>query len=284
MPNVKLIDFFSDHFYKIDFEDGTHDFYPSVTTKLGAISKPFLSQWRGDIGNREADAQMIASQERGTRIHYAWEIICQDGVCIYNPRHHPNYTPQEVNKLYERYQNKVCILERQDEMWAIYKLQQFLLEVAPIMVASEKIVYSTKYKEAGTLDGVINIMAGSYKIAGGVPVNLPTGNFVTDIKSGNIVSDDAFLQLSAYTEYLEEMNLYQPIVGGLILHTSAKTKKGIEGFTTHYISREDMYKKFKIFRHVAEVWAYQNENEKPKIFQFPSAITLDSHLVKVDTK
>jgi len=281
MQEVKMIDWFDSRYYQVFFEDGSSDFYPSVTTKLGVIAKPFLAHWRGDIGNREADAKMIEAQDRGTRIHFAWHIISMGGIALFNPRNHPVYTHEQIDSKYKEFSNKVVVLESQDEMWAIYKLKQFLIEVNPTILETEKTVYSHKYKEAGTLDGILAIDEGDYLVSGATKLHLPAGNYVIDIKSGKVVDKDAFLQIAAYANCAHEMGLHE-IVGGLVLHTSAQTKKGIEGFTTHYISREELDQKFKIFRNVANFWEYDNEDAKPKIFNFPSEITLDSNIIRTE--
>jgi len=47
--------------------------YPSVTTALGTMPKPWLQSWRARIGEEEADRQMKRAARRGERLHKALE-------------------------------------------------------------------------------------------------------------------------------------------------------------------------------------------------------------------
>src|SRR6185503_8263046 len=108
MPDITLIEYFDDHFYKIEHEGNTY-YCPSVTTKLGVIDKPFLAKWRGDIGNREADMRSYEAANKGKRIHWAWEVILKGGVCIYDAWHHPTYSAEQIAQLKQEY-GEVAIL------------------------------------------------------------------------------------------------------------------------------------------------------------------------------
>ena len=80
--SVKVIEYFDQRFYKMSFLDPL-DYFPSVTTKLGIIDKPFLARWRGDIGNREADYRVRDAQEKGSNIHNGWFVMTQGGAVVY---------------------------------------------------------------------------------------------------------------------------------------------------------------------------------------------------------
>lgn len=49
--------------------------YPSVTTVLSIIRKPYLERWRGEIGNDNADFIMEEAGELGSEVHDIAEAI-----------------------------------------------------------------------------------------------------------------------------------------------------------------------------------------------------------------
>lgn len=264
---IKQISWFDDHFYKVGDE-----YFPSVTTKLQAESKPFLAKWRGDIGNREADLKMFEAANRGSRIHHSWYLMTTGGIVIYNPFERPNYSNEELAVFTEEYQGNFIILENQGEMYDMFKLQKWHEEVNPDVVANEMIVYSEKNKEAGQLDKLMNIEEGKYSIAGSKPLHIPKGLYVVDLKTGSI-PDSAFMQLAAYSYAYQEMS-GKKIEGGIVIHTGATTKNGIAGLTTKIRTMDEMKEDYLDYRAVAEVWDRRFSNKKPKVFDFPSLIKL----------
>ena len=271
MLNFKQVTWYNEHYYRVELENGGEEYFPSVTTKLQSISAPYLATWRGNIGNVEADRVVKESQIRGTRVHKAFETYVKGGEVFINLTGEYNNEP-EVIGAHPRY-----FIEEQDEALAFWRLAQFIKVVKPKILESERIVYSLKYKEGGTTDGVLHIKASTYEINGSKPVSLPEGKYVIDLKSGKSVSETAYLQMSAYTYMLEEMGLYSDIVGALVLHTGSQNRKAIEGFATHYISRGEIDEFYKVYRHAAAVWAFQNKNStsfKPRVFNLPTRYTL----------
>lgn len=262
---VEQVQWFDDHFYQVGDE-----YYPSVTTKLQVKAKPFLAKWRGDIGNREADKVMNESSERGSRIHHGWYLMTTGGVVIYNPFQNPNYTDDEIAEL--RSKTDVLILGNQGEMYDIYKLQKWHEIVKPESKASELIVYSKKNKDAGQLDKLMYIPGGEYEIAGAKPLKIEEGLYVVDLKTGKTVSEDAFLQISAYASCYMEMTGIT-INGGLVIHTGSTTKKGIAGLSTKLRTMEEMKVDYAHYRAVAQVYD-MTESKSPKIFEFPTLIKL----------
>jgi len=55
--------------------DGT--LYPSVTTVLSIIRKPYLERWRGEIGNEDADFIMEEAGGLGSEVHRIADNIAQ---------------------------------------------------------------------------------------------------------------------------------------------------------------------------------------------------------------
>lgn len=271
---VKQVEWYDDRWYKITFPDGTVDYFASVTTKLGVIDKPGLRLWVGDVGNETANTHLFNAQERGSRIHHAWETLVTGGKVVYNSPYNGVFSRQEINTLYEQNNNNVAILPYQDEFHAILKLNAFYNEVHPEFVFNEKVVYSLSHKEAGTLDNLVKIKKGKYKINGMTPLELDSGYYVLDVKSGKEVYDENFLQVACYAHCVEEMKLVPKVIGALVLHTSGKTKKGIEGLSSYLRTSEDLEKDYEVYRHVSKVWEYKNSTSKPKVFDFPSIISL----------
>jgi len=277
---TKMCTYFDQHYYRIVYEKNGEevvDYYPSPTTKLGIIDKGFLSFWRGEIGNREANYRVFESQMLGKRVHHAWETMCNGGAVVYNDWQVPVYDGIELAKIKKKH-GEVVILEYQDEIIHIFKLNQFLDIVNPIIIANEFTAYSHKYREAGTIDNIMKIKEGEYAINGYTKVKLEEGLYVVDLKSGKNVYDEAYLQISSYAYMLKEMGIidkYGPFRGGLILHTQAKNKKGIQGFAGLYRSPKELNRDFADFRHAASLWERKNADKKPITYEFPALYFYD---------
>lgn len=272
---VKMVEWFDQHWYKLTVVNGTTEtrWIPSVTTKLGIVDKPFLPRWRGDIGNREADMRLFEAQERGTRIHHAWSVFCTGGAIVYNPWQHPNYTDEEIAAVMATHMGNVAVVKYQDEMLALIKLQKAVEILRPKMVYSERMVYSLAHNDAGTADNDWFIEEGDYAINGAKAVHIPAGRYIVDLKTGSMVSDEARYQTAAYLKCSEEMG-DGPYAGTLILHTSAQTKKGIEGFAGLLRTRAEAEEDYRTYRIIAELWERKNEDAAPRVFEFPSLLTM----------
>lgn len=275
---IHVVEFFDERWYKIARKDQPDEYYPSVTTKLSVVGKPFLATWRGDIGNREADMRLFEAQNRGSRIHKAWHTLLTGGICLYQNWKNPNYTKEEVASYTEKFNGNISLLPYQDEHLDLLKLYKFLQVVKPKIIATELPVYSDKYEEAGTIDNVFGIEAGEYLINGKEPVKVESGIYVADLKTGKSFDDTAYLQMAAYANMYTELTGV-PVKGTLGLHTGGKTRAGIEGLSSYLHTNEEMNKDFQDFRHVSEMWLRTNKNAKPRTFVFPALLTL-----KGDTK
>jgi len=277
MQEIKLCEWFDQHWYKIELDDKKIKYLPSVTTKLNAMPKPFLARWRGDIGNREADLRLYEAGDKGTRIHYAASILAKDGVVIYNPYNHSNYTIEDIEKLRNEYEDsEIFILQDQDEMWQVAKFKAWLDEVKPEIAAYDKTVYDIENNEAGTIDFIFKIETGFYDVAGSDPFPLEEGYYIVDLKSSKQLQDEHYLQIAAYTKMAANQIVNEDkIKGALIIHTNAlKTKKGIEGLTTKFSNMKKIEEDYKLYRNVSTIWERINTNAHPKMIEFPSLITL----------
>jgi hypothetical protein len=281
---IKMVEWFDDHWYKVSF-DGKTDYLESTTTVLGVTAKPFLAHWRGDIGNREADLRAAEAAERGTRLHNAWSIFCQGGVVLFNPPQRPNFTFDEIDSLRVQHVGMVAVLPTQDEMYQMTKLQRLYDVLKPKKVITESIVFSLKNHRAGTADNFLFIEKGDYQVNGKNPLKLEGGLYVVDLKTGKTVDDDAFMQISDYAFMFEEMaelgvkwvkellETYGKIAGGLIIHTSAKTKSGIEGLATLYRSRQELDQDQEDMNRIHAIWRRKNIGANPNVFELPTLIT-----------
>lgn len=282
---VQMVEWFDDHFYKVsvsnsngdmNLKDGFKDIYiPSVTTKLGATAKPFLIRWYGDLGNTEAERRKHDAAERGSRLHHAYHVFKTNGAVVYQPFERPVYTREELNELDKQYEGNIAVLFTQDEMYQLYKLQKLYEVLKPEVIHSEKIVYSVAMMDAGTVDDIWKIKAGEYMVAGSDRLVLEEGLYINDLKTGKEIDDDAFMQTAAYLKLAEDMGLGR-FKGTLITHTNAKTKKGIEGLCVYHRTPAEVERDYADYRHVAAIWERKFSGSKPKIFEFPSLITLEA--------
>lgn len=271
MSDVVLVEWFSKHYYKVSTNDEIR-FIASVTTKLGVIDKPQLARWRGDLGNREADARMYEAAERGTRIHWAYAVSLQSGAVVYNPWQKPIYTEEGLAELRKNHK-EIAILRTQEEMWAICKLAEQFNRLAPEVLGVEETVYDLEQNDAGTIDSIFGIKGGEYLIAGQKPLRLSPGIYINDLKTGSFVGDDVWLQIAPYVVMYEKKYGVQ-VAGGLVTHTSSTVKGGIPGLKTMYCSREELQEYYKKYRNISSVWNDRHQGEEPSTFQFPSLITM----------
>jgi hypothetical protein len=274
---VKQVEWFDSRFYRVnvseDKDSPRYEYFASATTKLGVVAKPWLAHYRGDVGNREADLRMFEAGERGTRIHHAWNVLATMGAVLYNPWNRPNYTPQEITELTDKHLGNLAVVQYQDEMWDVLKLEAWVKAVKPKILMSEKAVYSIVHRDAGTLDNLMEITEGDYMVNGAKPLHLEGGIYVVDLKTGTL-DEDAFMQLACYANCVEEMNKEQKVIGTLILHTKSSNKKGVEGLATVCHNKSEADRDFADFRHASALWERKNADTKPKIFEFPTLITL----------
>jgi len=271
---VESIDFFDDRFYKITYEKDKKevvDYFASVTTKLGALAKPFLTRWYGDLGTREAKLRAMEAADRGSRVHYGWQIYLLKGAVIYNNNKNPSYTSQQINEIDKENEGKTAILYSQEEMLSMYKMQQWDKIVNPKLMATEKTLYSMKYRDAGTADTIFEIKEGEYLVNGNKPLRIKGGNYIHDLKTGKSIGNDSKMQVSCYLKMAEEMGIAK-FEGALITHTQAKIKTGIAGLATILLTREDVEKYYNDYRNIASVWDSQFGTLKPKIFKIPTLI------------
>lgn len=262
---------FDDRFYRVKQGDKYH-YISSVSTRLGIEEKPFLLQWYADLGWEEARRRLNESADRGKRIHFALWLYLNRGTVIFNPWAAPIYSDNQIEELKKESNGRFMVLKNQDEMLALWKLQQFFERVKPKVIASEETVFSIEDDIAGTLDMALEIQAGTYDVNGAGKLIVPeTGVYIGDLKTGNMVSESAWAQVAAYSVAFERMKGVKP-KGAIILHPSSKNKKGIEGFSAEIKMADELAADYQIFKSLSFVWKQRNPNFGPKEFLFPSLI------------
>lgn len=145
--------------------------YPRVTHVLSTIDKPGLSQWRGRVGNVEANRVSASGAEIGTRFH---EVVAEINRGQHRTR---GWGPPE----------DLRIMANEYIDW----LNQRVAKIVEV----ERLVVSERRVFAGTTD-LVAVMRDDSQPS------------VLDVKTSNQVSEDWPLQLSAYRLGLAEEGLY----------------------------------------------------------------------------
>ena len=160
------------------------DLYPSVTTALSIIRKPYLERWRGNLGNTEADYVLHEAGDLGTDVHKACEAI------------NMGMTLSEA----------FCYVSTPEAMEMVSAYMEWFAKNIDTILLSEEIVYNTTYRYAGRLDLLATISGD----------NSPS---IIDVKTGSSFTDTP-LQLAAYQKPLEQRGY--TIGRRLVVHLSKK--------------------------------------------------------------
>lgn len=228
--------------------------YPSVTTILSAYPKPYLIEWRGNLGNEAADKIMKEAAEKGSAVHSAVEKALRYGAKIrwYQPGE--QYAPSDI------------VVDDQFTYISIQKIARWFEIVQPRVVKTEFVVWSPKYDFAGTVDLLVEIAGGTYEVNGAKPLELESGYYIVDFKTGRTVGAEARMQLGAYAAACEKKGLK----GGLIVHTQSQNRKGVEGLGTTLVA--NLREEFARFRAVQTVWKMYQSANRPEPVELPLEI------------
>lgn len=260
---VKLIEYFNEHWYKVETKDG-FDMYPSVTTKLSIVAKPELARWRGDVGNDRADQIMRESQDKGSTIHHAWDLYSRgETIGYYN------------FKSDEKPDDCAFCIHNQEWYLDFIKLHAFVKITGLSVLESEKTVFSIQNKEAGTLDNVLRFEFKEYEGISNKKISLG-GLYISDLKTGKSIDDSYWMQIAAYSHMYYEMGLnkiHGRLSGGMILHTASTTRTGIEGFAVHVKPVKELIRYYRTYRIVSDLWNKKNKT-KPKNLTFPEKVNI----------
>ena len=202
-------------YYKITF-NGQKLEYPSVTTILNTINKPFLINWAAKKTQEYVYKNL--SDTAPDKICAAWPHIVEDstkshkesneysknrGTAIHNCVE--SYFLEETLKIDLKYEFDYDKFISELEKWVTNNNFK-PLKIGDNKKQVEQLVYSHKYKYAGTCDlyGTVDIM--------GEPERA-----LIDFKTGNNVYRESKLQLAAYSTAITEMT-GRPVDRAFILH------------------------------------------------------------------
>lgn len=181
--NLKSIDTPSGRFYTTP--DGVK--YPSITTILGSIEKPGLTDWKNSLGPVKATKEMNRAATRGTAVHLMIERLINN----------------EDNP----------VKEQKIEHIVEFNSLKLLLKNINNVVAQETALYSDLLKVAGRVDCIAEYN-GKLCI-----IDFKTS---TNDKNRNII-ESYFLQTTAYALMFEE--LYDILIEDIVIIMSVE--KGV---------------------------------------------------------
>jgi hypothetical protein len=145
--------------------------YPSVTTALSIIRKPFLEQWRGELGNEEADRIRDEAGELGTEVHDCCQAFDEGREYT---------TSNELSKIINTY-----------KQWTKAMVKEWVL--------IETVVYCDLYQYAGRLDRAAILKGDRRKIS------------LLDLKTSPVIGKEVGLQLAAYQNALSDLKIHRRI-------------------------------------------------------------------------
>lgn len=137
--------------------------YIRSSTALSIIDKPSLNNWRGQVGNHEANSVLEKSIIRGNAIHDCNEMIAKGEGLEIDLENELAYIKNEVEAFkywfFENVQEVICIEKR-------YFSKKYLYTGKPDLVAvlkGRKIPDLIDYKSGRKLDKTMDYAQSSYK-------------------------------------------------------------------------------------------------------------------------
>jgi len=154
--------------------------YMRVTSVLGIIAKHGLAMWYSKVGEKKAKEVLETRQIIGTKTHNLFEKTL-------------------LNKEFD-------IGEYEEEIKASVALFDIFMErVTLANYLTEQILWSKKYKYAGTADYIGEYTTCNDYLVRGHDAKFPDGGLlIGDWKTSRSIYDEAFLQLSAYANAFYE--------------------------------------------------------------------------------
>jgi hypothetical protein len=241
------IQWWDDRYYKVlsPPKYTEYDFYPSSTTVLGIINKPFLSRWRGDVGNDVADMRSKIAMIKGSKIHdFIHRLVTGETL-----------DGTDVD---------------QAEWYQVVKFVEWYELFKPQILLSEHELVSHSHRYAGTMDMLLTLKAGEYKLSTRDTLTVAGGNYVLDVKTGKGLDKAYHYQTASYAQALIEMGIVEKIDGTIILHTGADTKLGWKAVVR---SKEEVQSDFALFLSAKNLFDASGE-DKPRVFEMPKTLSL----------
>lgn len=241
-PTLKQIDFCDKRVY----QRSENLFYPSVTSVLGYLpADPFFLEWLKNSGHN-ADILRTKAAREGTQVHSAIEDLI-------------------AGKKIE-WQDDWGKAKYSLQVWQmILRFADFFNVHKPKTIASEKFIWSDKYRYAGTADYICEMDGEVWLI---------------DFKTSNQLSKSYDLQLAAYAKALEECaGIHIDKAGILWLKAStrkASKRQGVyqgEGWQIKVV--EDLSRDFEAFQNVYRIFELYNVKVEPYTKSYPTEISLN---------
>jgi len=238
-------------FYEVDGE-----YYPSATTILDAYPMAYgLRDFLQSNTKAEAEQKKNDAAIQGSKIHHTIELLLSGRVVL--PE---GITDEQIAflGLVERKLVRHCqepFSEREDEM--LKGFMQFWTDYKVKLDFSEMIVYSKKYKFAGTLDFMGEVTIPATKKEKEKKVNI-----LLDWKTGKGLYPEYDLQVAAYLHAHKEMNKDRRKFQIGLLHL------GVNKAGYRFKLIENPAKKFKEFLIIKSVWDIVNPDAQPKTYEF----------------
>lgn len=273
---VKQVQYFDERYYRLVLYDDSIVWLPSVTTILQASPKPFLAQWRGTVGNLEADRVMRASQDKGSRVHHACYIYATGGGVIYNPPAYKelkdlNKQADDLGRQFRVAGKPYIFLDDQEELLMVRRYAEWFNVMKPEPLALEMTLYSLEMGMAGTLDAAHKILAGDYKVAGSKPLKLERGGiYIQDLKTGKEDSDH-WMQLAEYAIMYAKSTGVE-VAGALVTYLDASVREGIEGCKTVMHTWDELQEDHEAFLAVKRIYQRKFGKAQPQVFDFPNVL------------
>ena len=245
--NMNRIEYTDARFYR---HPETGLFYPSVTTVCQAYPKgPEYYEWLKKNGS-ESDEIRDAAGDRGSTVHGLTE----------------RYDYGEEIRLVEASGSPSFSMA---EWMMLGRYVEFCERFNPVHDAAEVVLFSDKYKLAGTCDRVTRLMVHQSK-------KQVERKLVVDIKTSSGIHTHYWLQLVVYRKMLEDMGIETDGVAILWLNaktrTEGKDKKAIQGKGWQMqieTNKEQLEKYMALFNATHKLWLEENGGITPNNTSFP---------------
>jgi hypothetical protein len=251
-------------------EEGYIDIYVrGVTTILGLYQPKFLSSWRGNIGNAEADRITHIALDFGSRVHNSCEHLAKGFAIIHQDRRRniPDPTDEAIKKFRKKHK-KIHIIYDDNEMLHVSRYDKIINIINPKILEVERIVFSLENFYAGRLDQTWELKKDvKVEIDTRTKITLNKGFWIVDLKTGQGIEEKtAYCQLAAY---LEAHPSKEQINGAIVIHTNAQNKNGLRLYIK---TRDELKPYYEEFLRVKESYFFRNEYDTPLRQKIPQII------------
>ncbi|MGB8215796.1 MAG: PD-(D/E)XK nuclease family protein [Candidatus Methanoperedens sp.] len=188
--------------------------YPSVTTVLSKIAKPWLTKWQVDTPIDYIQSNV--SDTEPSRIHTALPKIIEDSRQVtIKKSDFAKDRGTEIHRLLEHFfKNKKYnpdrkYVDEEFEQKLLANWSQWRERYQFELIEAELEVYNQRYKYAGTVDLFGTVI---------VQEDIEPEIIVVDFKTGGTVGEESQLQLAAYSYAIMEMNPEYSIDRAFVFH------------------------------------------------------------------